>query len=244
MNDNEDMELDRICCNCTYFFSDTNDIESGFGVCTRNDTFEEFIDEILEYSDFKDCMPLYMENRFDGDCEVCQYYEEIDLTETTIEEIKMDLRLEQYRTMDIDGQVKMLYSDEAEQTENAMRTLIWLSNLGNESASYELLKYYNDLPPAKDLDDVHRRVDLVKHIGRKCDEKEVVDAYINEIKRSDSNNTTRQLFTAIIERLERLPLELVEEPVVQLLKNKRFAAKLEKRIQSIIFREPVYRFFW
>jgi hypothetical protein len=58
-------ELDRICCNCSNFFTDVNDLDGKFGVCIKDEAFEEYFDEIFENGDFSVCIDLYKEKRFD-----------------------------------------------------------------------------------------------------------------------------------------------------------------------------------
>jgi hypothetical protein len=49
-------ELERICCNCSNFSTDVNDLDGNFGVCIKDEAFEEYMDEIFENSDFSVCI--------------------------------------------------------------------------------------------------------------------------------------------------------------------------------------------
>lgn len=74
--------LERICYNCSSFFTDINDLEGDFGVCIQDEAFDAYQDEILENNlDFSICMDLYKEKRFDGNRDVCSDYDEIEIIE-------------------------------------------------------------------------------------------------------------------------------------------------------------------
>lgn len=74
-------------------------------------------------------------------------------------------------------------------------------------------------------------------------EPKTIEAYVNELARSPSNNVTRQLYTLILRQLSQCPKELVEGPLLELLKKKKFSYKIKKRIMGVI-EEEAERPWW
>ena len=97
-----------------------------------------------------------------------------------------------------------------------------------------MLKFYTDMGPAETLDDVHLRIRIIKLLSSVNTGRYFVEAYINELARTPSNNTTRQLYTAIIEALNEYPLEIIEEPILELLGKRKYGIKIKDRIMGII----------
>jgi hypothetical protein len=103
----------------------------------------------------------------------------------------------------------------------------------NKSAYQGLLDFYNRLPGAEELEDVHTRVKIVEALGRVVS-PETVGALVNELKRTPSNNVTRQLYTEILKKLRRFPAELITEPVEKLLAEKKYSYRIKKRIEELL----------
>ena len=61
-----------MCFNCNYFFPDPLSLPTEFGICLKGDTFEPFIDEMLENGNFECCRELVEQKRFDGNREACE----------------------------------------------------------------------------------------------------------------------------------------------------------------------------
>ncbi|UNC91236.1 hypothetical protein [Candidatus Contubernalis alkaliaceticus] len=97
------------------------------------------------------------------------------------------------------------------------------------------------MPAAEELEDVHTRVKIVAALSHVHD-AETVKALGYELKRSISNNVTRQLYTTILKELRSFPMELISEPVENLLAEKDFSYKIKKRIEELL--EPEYDNFW
>lgn len=84
------------------------------------------------------------------------------------------------------------------------------------------------------LEDAHLRMKIVDTLSRKKSEKSTIEAYVNELARTPSNNTTRKLYTLILKNLEGCPNEMVREPLILLLKKRQYSYKMKKRIMEII----------
>lgn len=229
------VEWDRICLNCNYFIQDKEDIGTGYlGICTKNDVFEDFIEEVLEYEDFSCCYDLYLKNRFDGESEVCDQYEEAEFFELDDDvDIEGFFLREKMKYQNVDGIIECFYDSDIENVRKAIFTISPYVYLGNENAYRGLLSYYTSLGPAEKLEDVHTRLEIIDILTSQESKKETIHAYINELERSPSNNTTRQLYTKILKRLSRLPLEEVEEPLLELLDKKTFSTKIKARIIEV-----------
>lgn len=104
----------------------------------------------------------------------------------------------------------------------------------NESAYEGLINYYMALEPADNLEEVHLRKEIVEVLHTKISDKKTINAYVNELARTPSNNTTRQLYTKILEYLEKCPPELTMDPLLELLKKRKYSYKMKNRILDII----------
>jgi hypothetical protein len=229
------MELDHVCLNCNYFFSDTGDFESGMGVCLREDAFEPFFDEIMKSSSFADCIDLYLEKRYDGGATACPEYEEIEIIEFTDEDdLDGYLLNETLKHQNVDAIIEVLYVTNHEEIDQAITSLSAYISMGNEHALEGLINYYMELPPAISLEDVHMRLKIVKVIANIKFEEKAIPLCINELARTPSNQTTRQLYTEILKFLKKCPLDLIREPLTQLLEKRGYSHRIKKRIREII----------
>lgn len=251
-------EFDRICCNCTNFFMDVNDLKSNLGVCIKDEAFDEYLDEIFENSDFSVCMDLYKEKRFNGDRDACADYEEFEIIENEesengiqMTEEELDRRYEIYRTQDVDDIARYLCSEEEELRNKAVSALLYLMNFNNINAFNAMLKYYNNLPTVEYIDDVHYRLKILEsfyHFHYINHRNELIDMLVDQLYKMHSNNTTRQLFSSILKFLSGSSCEndIVIDKLTWLLNNRKFSPKMEKNILSVIHknenREP-YDFF-
>lgn len=258
-------KLDSICFNCSSFFTDVNDLHSDLGVCLNDEAFEEYLDEesdkyvdkILEYSDFSLCLDLYKEKRFDGNRDVCDDYAEIEIIEDEDEENErqmtdeeLDLRYEALRAQDVSDIAKYLNGKEEEKNK-AVSVLFYLMNFKNKNAFISMLNYYKNLPPVESIDDVHSRLKILDkfyYFNIEDCNNDLVEMLVGELHKMHSNNTTRQLFSSILEFLYSFRGEddIVIHKLWWLLDNRKFSTKMEKNILYVIKKhenmEP-YHFF-
>lgn len=250
--------LDRICYNCTKFTTDVNDLGSNFGVCTMDEAFEEYLEEIFENGDFSFCIELYKEKRFDGERDVCADYEEIEILEEEeaenwdqMTEEELDRRADFLRNQDVSNITELLYSDENEKSK-AVSALFYYMNFNNKNAFDILLSYYKNLPPVESIADVHFRLKILDrfyyfNINENCS-TDLIDMLVGELFKMHSNNTTRQLFSSILEFLSgsRCEFDIVADKLSWLLNNRKFSPKMEQNILSVIQkheRRGLYDFF-
>lgn len=249
--------LERICYNCSSFFTDVNDLEYDFGVCIQDEAFDAYQDEILENNlDFSICMDLYMEKRFDGNRDVCSDYDEIEIiedeeseNESQMTEEELDRRYEIYRTQDVDDIAKYLSSEEEKLRNKAISALLYLMNFKNQNAFYSMLNYYKNLPTVESIGDVHSRLKILDRFYYfnidNCS-NDLIEMLVGELHKMPSNNTTRQLFSSILEFLSspRCEFEIVIDKLSWLLDNRKFSPKMERNIYSVIHRHENKSPYW
>lgn len=240
-------ELERICCNCSNFFTYVNDLDVNFGVCIKDEAFEEYLDEIFENADFSVCIDLYKEKRFDGERNVCSDYDEFEIiedeeeeNESQMTEEELDRRYEIYRTQDVDDIAKYLSSEEEKLKSKAISSLLYLMNFKNQNAFYSMLNYYKNLPTVESIDVVHSRLEILDrfyyfNINQNCS-NDLIEMLVGELYKMPSNNTTRQLFSSILEFLSspKCEFEIVIDKLSWLLDNRKFSPKMERNILSVI----------
>lgn len=250
-------ELERICYNCSYFITDVNDLDVYFGVCIKDEAFDEYLDEILADADFSVCMDLYKEKRFNGERDVCSDYDEIEIIEdeesendSQMTEEELDQRYEVYRTQDVGDIDKYLSSEEEDLKSKAISALLYLMNFKNQNAFYSMLNYYKNLPAVKSIDDVHFRLKILDrfyyfNINQNCS-NDLIEMLVGELYKMPSNNTTRQLFSSILEFLSshRCEFEIVIDKLYWLLDNRKFSPKMERNIYSVIHKHENMSPYW
>ena len=249
-------KLERICFNCSSFFTDVNDLDSNLGVCINDEAFEEYLDEIFENSDFSLCMDLYKEKRFDGERDVCADYDEVEIIEdeepengSQMTEEELDRRADALRTQDVSDIAKFLYGEEKEKSK-AISALLYLMNFKNQNAFDIMLNYYKNLPTVESIDDVHFRLKILDrfyyfNINKNCS-NDLIEMLVGELYKMPSNNTTRQLFSSILEFLSssRCEFDIVIDKLSWLLDNRKFSPKMEHNINSVIHRHENKGPYW
>ena len=190
---------------------------------SKEEEFEPFLDDIYEYSDFSSCFDLYIQKRFSGDKEACSDFELLEFIEELDDESYGELLREAFKNQNVSEIIEKLYLSDRHHAKEAAATLSNFIALGNKMAYEGLLKYYNELPSAVELDDVHLRIEIVKALSYKKSEPSTIDAYVNELIRTPSNNTTRKLYSEILDLLAICPIELIDEPLTNLLEKRQYA---------------------
>jgi len=228
------MAFDDICQNCSQFISDSEDLVAGLGICIMDNVFEQYIDAILENADFSDCYDIYIEKRYNGEKEACTHFEELDIIEISNDDEVYGVFLhEQMKHQNVDELIKMLYCNDNELKKRAIREVASYIALGNTGAYEGLVNYYMGLAQVEDLEDVHIRVEIVDAISFKNTEKATIDAYVNELVRTPSNNTTKQLYSEILKYLGKCSTEMVRDPLLELLVKRQYSYKMRNKILEI-----------
>lgn len=232
------MELEKICFNCCCFFMEVG-VEN-LGVCTKDEAFLPFEDELYDSGNFDCCYELYIKKRYDGNQDACTEYEEAEII-GIYEEGEEDELFNSLMNRPMDDILAKLSDSDRDVINQAVETLYSYICFRNESAYQGLLNFFNGLPAAEELNDVHTRVRIVNALERRA-EPDTVGALVNELRRTPSNNMTRQLYKEILKKLRRFPAELITEPVEKLLEEKKFSYRIKKRIEELL--EPEEDDFW
>lgn len=231
-------DLLRVCQNCNHFIQDPSDLTSSLslGICALNEVFEPYLEDIFEEGDFSGCWDLYVEHRFTGEREPCDDYDEVQFAEDGEEALDYEGEriLEQIRDTNVDEAVKYLHSDNFQYVRRAFYAIEKYVRLGNKSAQKALLEFYRNLGPAAALDDVHLRVQMINTISSADIETDLISIYIDELFRTPSNNTTRQLYTVILEKLGQYSFGEIGDPILNLLEKKEFAPKMRQRLLDLL----------
>lgn len=222
-------EFERICLNCCYFFQDTNDVH--WGICINDEAFQPFMDGITENGDFSNCRELYQKKRYNGEIEACDQFEEpevLDIPDGM--DFKSWLWIEQMEHANVEEVVRFLYDPDQELVERAISIISTYVRIGNKDAYEGFLEYYLSLGPAESLKDVHSRIEIVEILSSCESDQRTIKAYVHELARTPSNNTTRQLYYVILKRLNHCSADLVQKLLLDLLNKRKYGSRMESRI--------------
>ena len=232
--EDDDIDYDRTCQNCTFYHQDGDDWD--YGVCmNNNDIFEPYIDELIETNNFSCCHELYLQHRIEGLREACELFEEIEVVDLPEGVDLIDyLRREEMENQNVDEIIEYLYSADINVVKKAVNAISTYVYIGNQGAFEILLKYYLSMGPAESLEDVYLRKDIIDMLSRYESDRRVIEAYVNELERTPSNNTTRQLYSLLLERLYRCDCYIVYDLLFDLLNRKKYSQKIQKRIIEVM----------
>ncbi|WP_296970815.1 hypothetical protein [Tepidanaerobacter sp. EBM-38] len=201
----------------------------------NDEAFELFLDEIIGNDDFSKCHDMYRKKRFDGGKEACSQYEEPEIIEIPDDEdVNTYILFEKMKHQNVDEIIKYLYNSNNEIVNKAISSISTYVRIGNKDAYEGLINYYMSLDSAVSLEDVYIRMNIVDSLSTKESEQNTIEAYVNELVRTPSNNTTRQLYSLILKRLGKCPEEMIREPLLQLLEKRQYSYKMKKRIMEIV----------
>lgn len=201
----------------------------------NDEAFEPFLDEIIGNDDFSNCHDMYRKKRFGGGKEACSQYEEPEIIEIPDDEdVNTYILFEKMKHQNVDEIIKYLYNSNNEIVNKAISSISTYVRIGNKDAYEGLINYYMSLDSAVSLEDVYIRMNIVDSLSTKESEQNTIEAYVNELVRTPSNNTTRQLYSLILKRLGKCPEEMIQEPLLQLLEKRQYSYKMRKRIMEIV----------
>ncbi len=251
-------KLEKICWNCTHFFPATMEEATEFGICLNHEEFEPFIEELLENSDYSCCQDLVDRKKYEGDREACEDYEEtegieidddsplgrelrrlIEAGELTPETFEQALLEEQIRnidwtTMPVDKYEAKLKDPSPGKRQEAISSLHAMISLGNKQALLALVNFLRGLPLPETIEEVHFKKDILRRLDRPETREVLIPYLIDELYQIPSNNTTRQWISEIFRFLEYSPIELIRDPLEQMINDKRFSYKLKLKMKSIL----------
>lgn len=143
----------------------------------------------------------------------------------------------------MESYTELLTSKSKKEVESGVNTLYLIMAQGNERAFTALCEYYSNLPPARRLEDVHWKTELLEKLYQGKNKKELFDCLVQELYKTPSNNTTRSLITKIFRIMNSLPADLMEDQLLKMLKEKRFSYRLKDKMKELLgFKQKDYLF--
>ncbi len=165
----EKEKLERICCNCNQFFPASMEEATEFGICLSDETFEPYIEELLDKSNYSCCHDLIENKKFPTDQEACSDYEEAEVIEIendsplakelshlsktirlNLETLKVAILEERIRkidwkTMPVDEYANQLKDPRMKVQRAGIASLGGMISFGNKEAFKELFRYFKQL---------------------------------------------------------------------------------------------------
>ena len=139
-----------------------------------------------------------------------------------------------WKTQPVDRYARQLESAVPEERDKAISSLAALISFDNPEAFQTLLRFLVNSPPPTTLREVHLKMDILRRMSSIKHSEAVAPRLIEELGRTASNNTTRQWILDILQFLERCPLEVIKDPLEEMLAHGQFSYKLRRRILDMI----------
>jgi hypothetical protein len=260
----EDEKLERTCFNCSYCLMAEAEEPTEFGICLKDEAFDPFSEELLVNLNYAVCQELIDQKKFPGDREACPDFEsdnriEIDddsplgrelnrlqkageLTAETFEQavIEEQWRRIDWKTIPVDNHVKNLNSADAKTREVAIRSLGTLAGQGNRAAFEGLFAFLQAMPLARALEEVHLKKEILEAFAYGSPTEELAPFLIEELRRTPSNNTTRQWLSSVFRFLERCPWDAIHEPLERMLEDKKRSPRFKEKIEETLFQSETW----
>ena len=262
--DQSKYEVEKVCFNCNHFFPYPLYEATEHGICLNDATFEPYIDDIFNDNISSSLDNLLEQKKFLGEQEACEHFDPVEITELdedldnplvqelmqlkengqlnkqTIDKVlhkTLEKQIDNidWKTVPIDKHVTKLKSKDPLKREESISNLFGLIAFGNTKALNELLNYFISLPPARSIENVRHKIELLKKFGHRDKNIDLLPHLIDELYQTSSNNTTRQWISAIFEYLKSLPLEQVQKPLEKMLKDKKFSYRLKNKMKEILY---------
>ncbi len=249
----------RTCLECSAYLPASNDEATEFGICLNDDAFEPFVEELLNGPIPDSCRALVEEKKFQGEthliCADFQQIESIEIDdgtflgqrlrslaeegELTPEAVEVAIFEDRVKHIDwkkqpVDQYARQLERGIPEERDKAISSLGALIALENLEAFQALLRFLASLPPPTTLREVHLKSRILRQLSTVKYKEAVVPYLMEELGRTKSDNTTRQWILEILQFLERCPLQIIKEPLEQMLADGRFSLKLKRRVLNLI----------
>ncbi|MBN1466378.1 hypothetical protein JXA02_11485 [candidate division KSB1 bacterium] len=241
----ESEEIELICSNCSYFFPASMEGSFEYGICLHDKVFERYIDELIKRYNYDSCRELIEEKKFLGDTEACQHFEEPEESELddtmkfnndAIESAVLVDQLENidWKTIPVGNYAAKLNDADKNKQLESVSTLGSLAALGNKNALSELIEYFRALNPPITLEEVHFKQQVFWHIENLAKKSVIIPCLIYELYHIQSNNTTREWISKILQYLEHCPIGMIRKPLENLLNEKNFSYKMKTKIENTI----------
>ena len=250
--------MDRTCLDYSAYLPASAEELTEFGICLNDGVFEPFIEELLEGSISTSCQPLVERKKFVGDRPACPDFQESEcieiddssplgrelrrlaergeLTPEALEALLLEERLREidWKTVAVDPYAVKLQSKDPEERNAAISSLGGLIAFGNPAAFQLLLQFLAGFPPARTTGEVYLKMEILRHLSCSRDNAAIAPYLIDALYRTPSNNTTRQWISAIFEFLGRCPFDVIQEPLANMLSDKRFSPRFRKKVKETL----------
>jgi len=249
----------RTCLECSAYLPASSDEATEFGICLNDDAFEPYVEELLTGPIPDSCRALVEQKKFEGETHlICANFQQIEsieiedstlfgqrlrdlaekgeLTPEAVEAAIFEDGVEHidWKTQPVDQYTWRLERGIPEERDQAISSLGALIALENLEAFQALLRFLASLPPPTTLREVHLKSRILRQLSTVKYKEAVVPYLMEELGRTKSDNTTRQWILEILQFLERCPLQVIKEPLEQMLADGRFSLKLKKRILNLL----------
>jgi len=128
----------------------------------------------------------------------------------------------------IDSVLTQAVGDNEEQFRSACRVLASMVSAGRTEAGvflYGLLRFCGDNRVKKES--------VVEALGA-VRARQSADLLFEELKRTESTNSTRGYINAVLKALRRIPLDLVKDGFAELLRDPKWSYKMKRKFEDIL----------
>ncbi len=256
--------MKKVCSDCSAFLPFPFGELTEFGICLNDEAFDPFIDELLEGLIPDHCQSLLEKKQFVGDRPACSDFQESEiieieddspfgqelrrlgesgeLTPETLERAMLEERVRwiDWKTLPMDQYVKQLESRRSGERDAGISSLGAMIALENPAAFQALFRFLSSLPPPANIEAVHLKRKILRHLDCWKDRSSIAKILIEELGLTPSNNTTRQWISEILRFLEQCPLQMIKDPLERILVVKKLSPGVRKRLADILSR-PLHR---
>jgi hypothetical protein len=240
------------CIDCEHCLPDS-DGPTSTGICLLDPEFKPYLEEIIEL-DFKNCHHLVLRKSFNFNCKACSDFSpaesiemidfdgSIDGLDPLIykdlspeeKEIEPDIQKIDFKNLSVEQYLKDLYSSSRSRRKEAVKTLGSLINHGNEKAMDAFLDYLKELGPPETVEQARFKAETLRHFQGQESNHDLLEMLLSDLEHTVSNNSTRQWIKAVLDFLDRSPLELIEGRLQSMVDRKVFSSRLKKRVLDIL----------
>ncbi len=251
-------EVERVCGNCESYHS-VRHMNFEYGVCLRDEVFEQYAEDILEENynleSMAPCLALMEDRKVSFDRESCEFFEEPEiieipdelaeelmpyiergeLTPETFEQLILAMQVSRVdlATLPVEPYLEKLNGDDEECRKEAITSLGSLAIQKNKEALRCLCEYYRDLPPAEVLDQVHFKMWFM-HYFKSLKRPEVLECLVEELEKTPATRTTRQLINEVFNILATFPVNQTASHLERLLKEGKFTHRRKRQIKWML----------
>jgi hypothetical protein len=128
----------------------------------------------------------------------------------------------------IDGILAQIQEEDEEPFRGALSILQSMQLHGRQEAGIFLMGFLANFP-----DDWEKRIEVVKAL-KGFHTLGCANLLFGEMKRVESNNTTRRYLNAVLEALADMPLHLIESGFEELIEDNSFSYRMKKKFEGIL----------